>query len=68
MSNSVAYYASYMFCNLKELPPLIMTIALIPIETTIIGPSALSAVMLDSGYLYFGCEVSSIINDEILLA
>jgi hypothetical protein len=46
-----------MFCDLEELPPFAMATAPIPIQTTIIGPSPLSAMMPDSRDLYFGYEI-----------
>jgi hypothetical protein len=57
-----------MFRDLEELPPLAMATAPIPIETTIIGPSPLSAVMPDSRDLYSGYEVCSMIHHNKLLA
>jgi hypothetical protein len=55
------------FCDLEELPPLAIATAPIPIETTIIGPSPLSAVMPDSRDLYSGYEVCSMIYYNKLL-
>jgi hypothetical protein len=63
----VAYYAAYIFCDLEELSLLIIAIAPTPIETTIIGPSPLSAVTSDSRNLY-RYEVCSMIHDNGLLA
>jgi hypothetical protein len=55
------------FCDLEELSPLATATALIPIETTIIGPSLLSAVMLDFRDICSGYEVYSMIYYNKLL-
>jgi hypothetical protein len=54
--------------DFKKLFIFIIVIVLILIETTIIGPSPLPVIMLDSGDLYFGYKVYSIIYYNKLLA
>jgi len=54
--------------NQVFLPPPIMAIAPIPIETTTIGPSPLSAVMPDSRDFYSRYEICSMIYHNKLLA
>ena len=45
-----------------------MATALIPVPTTLAGPSSLSALVPNPRYLYSGHDVGSTINNEELLA